>query len=439
MKSNTNRKTPVPVELEARHVAGELLSELLHKHTPLDVCMARSHAYSQLSDQNKAFGLRLMQHYLRHYGLIEQAIGTLLHKPLPKVLTYIHVQIGLAMVQIARMEIPPYAAVNSAVELTKRASPPHAGVVNAVLNKWLKEQHATLPENILAVIPAWLKARWMDIYGEAHVRGIAQAMLKEPPLDISFKSSILRDDWLAAHADIPAAVIADSLRLYSYPGRVSDLDGYQEGHWWVQDVAASLPVLLMGKIRGKTVLDMCAAPGGKTMQLAACGANVIAVESNKKRADILKENLARTHYAPVNVQIADALKYRPETPPQAILLDAPCSATGTLRRNPDVLLHRNLSNILEQTEKQRELLVRAVDMLPQGGILVYAVCSLEPEEGEKQIEHLLNSRSDIIVGLDEITLKLPLLRVGFGLRTLPDMLEEQGGMDGFFMTRLVKK
>lgn len=438
MKSNANTHTLSDPNLSARHIAGLILAELITTQTPLDVCLSRSNVYHALSNQDKAFSLRLMQYYLRHYGQISGDIAPMLHKPLPAALTYINAQMGMAMIQMQTMDIPPYAAVNSAVELTKRYSAPHAGMVNAVLNKWIKQQNAVFQTPFLHNLPVWLRDRWEAFYGKEAVEKTARILTHEPPLDITFSSMQARHAWLAAYTEQGALQIGESIRL-QYPGRVSDLPHYHEGSWWVQDVAASLPVCLFGDVSGKVILDMCAAPGGKTMQLASRGAKVIALDSSKKRLEVVRENLQRTHMQQVELHCMDALKFKPDIAPDGILLDAPCSATGTMRRNPDVLLHRNEKNILEQTEKQWKLLNHAADILPHGGILVYAVCSLEPEEGEQQIERLLKTRSDIIVDVDNTLLPIPVLSCASGLRTLPHMQHEHGGMDGFFMTRLKKQ
>jgi 16S rRNA (cytosine967-C5)-methyltransferase len=437
MKSNVNRQSSINPDLEARHVAAEILCTLLTENMPLDVCMSRSGAYADLSDQNRAFCLRLMQCYLKHYGQIAQEIDTLLRSPIPNKFRYVQLQIGLAMAQIAEMDIPPYAAVNSAVELAKLFSEPHAGLTNAVLNKWIKEKKASLSSPLLTNIPAWIQERWGGILGTDTVADIAEVLVEEAPLDITFKSKTLKSDWLVQHGGSNASTIGESVRLTS-AGRVSELAGYKAGEWWVQDVAASLPVLLMGEVKDRTVLDMCAAPGGKTMQLASRGAKVIALDSSKKRLELLSSNMQRTGLLDAELICADALKYTLNTSIDAILLDAPCSATGTLRRNPDILLLRNKKNLFEQLEKQRKLLARAAEIIPVGGILVYAVCSLEPEEGEMQIEHLLNTRQDIIVDLENIMLPFELHTSKLGMRTLPSMYNTQGGMDGFFMTKLRK-
>lgn len=438
MKSNVNRQTSEKQsELESRHVAAELLCLVINEQLPLDVCMSRSQSYQGLTHQDKAFGLRLMQQYLRHYGQSEHTIAALLHKPLHEQLTYVHVQIGLAMVQIQSMNIPPYAAVNTAVELTKRVSESHAGVVNAILNKWIKEHQSRWLAEPIANIPVWLQERWGSMYGIETITHIAQILTQEPSLDLTFKQQETKQQWVQQHPDIQAMCVGDTLRL-KQAGQVSELDGFKEGHWWIQDVAASLPVYLMGDIAGENVLDMCAAPGGKTMQLAARGAKVMALDSSKKRLQIVQENLARTQSTNVELIAIDALKYTPDTPPDVILLDAPCSATGTMRRNPDILLIRSAKNLFEQLEKQKKLLAHAAEILPPGGILVYAVCSLEPEEGEMQIEHLLKSRTDICVDIKKTSLPLEVGVGSLGLRTLPNMQQPLGGMDGFFMTRLRK-
>ncbi len=211
MKINVNRKWQEHPELESRHVAATLLCELLTSSTPLDVCMARSHEYTSLSEQNRAFCLRLMQCTLKHFGQTKVAIANLMHTPLPAKFKYVDIQIAMAMAQIAAMDIPSYAAVNSAVELVKLHHSSHTALTNAILNKWIKEQGATLAHDHLLNIPDYLKNRWASWYRTNTIADMAQLISSETPLDITFKSLTLRSEWLAANHALTLPDLANRL------------------------------------------------------------------------------------------------------------------------------------------------------------------------------------------------------------------------------------
>jgi 16S rRNA (cytosine967-C5)-methyltransferase len=284
-----------------------------------------------------------------------------------------------------------------------------------------------------ADLPAWLYTRWRATYGEETAAAIANALHSEPPLDLSVKHDPA--DWASRiGADITPT---GSVRLSG--GNVESLPGFAEGAWWVQDAAAALPVKLLGDISGKNIADLCAAPGGKTLQIAAAGARVTAVDRSKQRLETLRENLARTQLE-ANVVTADVLKLKAREKFDAVLLDAPCSATGTLRRHPDVAWLRKPDDIRKLSTLQRELIAAAADFVKPGGVLVYAVCSLEPEEGEGAIEAALESgawtRDPVRPG--EIAGGDAFLTAEGALRTLPSHWPETGGLDGFFVARLVR-
>jgi 16S rRNA (cytosine967-C5)-methyltransferase len=284
---------------------------------------------------------------------------------------------------------------------------------------------ATLPE--VPTFPAPLALRWRENWGEEVVAAASRLLATTPPLDLSFPPD--RPPELEGVSLMPG-----HLRL---PARtaVATLAGYEEGRWWVQDVAASIPARLLRAGEGRTALDLCAAPGGKTMQLAAAGFRVTAVDASESRLARLSDNLARTGLA-ADIVATDVLTWAPAEPVDAILLDASCSATGIFRRHPDVL-HRFRPKALDAVvDVQTQMLARAADWLKPGGILVYSVCSLEPEEGEQVADRFLSARSDYVldpVQPGELASQIPL--TGGRVRVLPGTFEADGGADGFFVAR----
>jgi 16S rRNA (cytosine967-C5)-methyltransferase len=279
-------------------------------------------------------------------------------------------------------------------------------------------------------LPEAVEDRWRAAWGEEMVMAARRAIAARPPLDLSFAN-----DQLCA--DFPDGIsLAPRHRRIEHGGAVTGMSGFDEGGWWVQDLAASLPARLV-PAGAKRVLDACAAPGGKTMQLAAAGHEVTALDRSESRLARLSDNLARTGLKAKTI-VADALEWNVEEPFDAVLLDAPCSATGTFRRHPEVL-YRARPAIIEQNEElQARLLLRAADWVRPGGSLVYAVCSLEPQEGEARIEAFLAEKHDFrlqpaLAPVDGVTIDSR-----GRLRVLPGMLEQQGGLDGFFTAHLVR-
>ena len=287
--------------------------------------------------------------------------------------------------------------------------------------------------------PGWLWRRWTEAYGEDRARAIARAHAHEPSLDLT-----VRRDAPAWAERLDGHLMPTGTVRLAAKGRIERIEGYDEGAWWVQDAAAALPARLLGNVEGKSVLDLCAAPGGKTAQLAAAGADVTAIDHSEKRLERLAANLNRLGLE-ARTETGDALTYQPASPPEAILLDAPCSATGTIRRHADIPYIKTPEMIAEQADVQRRMLIRAIDMLAPGGLLVFCTCSLEPEEGEQHASAVLAKGANVervpvtpaeLDGLAEaITPK-------GDVRTLPCHYETgdpaTGGLDGFFITRLKK-
>ena len=344
----------------------------------------------------------------------------------------------MALLRLATVELladgqPPHGVVAAAVTLAKSAGPrtgSFAGLVNAVLRKVAEEgpKWVTLPPPEL---PGWLRGRVMAAYGKRAAQAMEAAHLAGAPLDITVKSDA--GEWAAK---LGAELLpTGSLRLRA-PGKVSDLPGYDEGAWWVQDAAAALAARMLGAQPGERVLDLCAAPGGKTLQLAAAGAEVTALDISPRRLGRLEENLERCRLS-AEIVAADALDWVPDAPFDAILLDAPCSATGTIRRHPDLPFVKDGAGIKPLFALQAAMLDRALGWLKPGGRLTFCTCSLLPEEGEKQLEAALARHP----GLSVIAPDLPGLgpdwsTPGGGLRLRPDFWPEHGGMDGFFIATL---
>jgi 16S rRNA (cytosine967-C5)-methyltransferase len=276
--------------------------------------------------------------------------------------------------------------------------------------------------------------RWNEAWGPEMIEAAAVAMSTRPPLDISLKDVSATDAWADRLGALSLA--PGHLRLPAETD-VTSLDGFADGDWWVQDLAASIPARLLGAGEGRTVLDLCAAPGGKTMQLASAGWNVTALDQSQRRLERLEETLKRTGLS-ADIVCANLNEWAPTAPAEAILLDAPCSATGIFRRHPDVLHRIGNRQIAEMAEIQTTLLDRAIDWLKPGGRLVYATCSLEPAEGEAQIDALLAKRNDVrALAFDPAILPAGIAPSAPGrVRTLPGMLAEQGGLDGFFIALL---
>ncbi|MDD3446116.1 MAG: RsmB/NOP family class I SAM-dependent RNA methyltransferase, partial [Zavarzinia sp.] len=283
--------------------------------------------------------------------------------------------------------------------------------------------------------PDWFYEGWVKAYGPETAGAIAAAHQAEPPLDLSLRPGLGAAEWPSR---LGAEVLPTGTLRLAQGGRVMDLPGYVEGAWWVQDAAAALPARLLGDVAGQRVADLCAAPGGKTLQLAAAGAKVTAVDQARGRMERLSANLERLGLVAETV-VADVAAFRPDEKFPLILLDAPCSATGTLRRNPDIALHRAADDIRALGKIQAKLLRAALQMLAPGGTLVFCTCSIEPREGPQLVETLLAAGAPVArdpIRPEEVPgLEGALTRHG-ELRTLPSMWPERGGLDGFFAARL---
>lgn len=423
----------------ARLCALGALVHCLDKNKPLDSAWVIDRHFTSLSPSDRAFAQMLAKTTLRRLGQIEAILAQFLERPLASSASRIMHTLRLGVAQLIWLETPPHAAVHSAVEMTKQLKmEKFGGLVNAVLKKISLEGKAIADAQDAAYIntPQWLWDSWVKAYGAETTRKIAEVHLMEPPLDITVKS----DPAFWAEQLGGVVLPMGSVRLRD-TRNITQLKGFSEGYWWVQDMAATIPARLLGDVREKRVIDLCAAPGGKTAQLAAGGAKVSAVDMSKERIAMLKTNVHRLKLQ-ADYVTTDASKWLPAFAPDAILLDAPCSATGTLRRHPDVAWHRKPEEIERLVHTQAKMLVHAFEMLKPGGTMVYSVCSLQPQEGEQQItEFLKNCKEAALVPVDPAVLGglKECITARGEIRTLPCHLFEMDGMDGFYAAVLTKK
>jgi 16S rRNA (cytosine967-C5)-methyltransferase len=418
----------------ARTAALDLLQAVLRRKHALDEALAADATLPRLEARDRGFARMLVATCLRRLGEIDQAIAPLLAKPLPPKASAIADALRLGVCQLLFLGTPPHAAVGETVELVAGlgALAGYKGLVNAVLRRLDRDRPTTDPA---CNTPAWLAESWTAAYGEATAKAIAAAHLHEAPLDISVKEPSA--DWATR---LGAEILpTGTLRLADTSGAVESLAGFAEGAWWVQDAAASLPAKLLG--RPAQAIDLCAAPGGKTAALAAAGIAVTAVDRSPQRLRRLRDNLARLNLS-VEVVEADAASWRPAAAAEAVLLDAPCSATGTIRRHPDLPWLKRPEDLPKLTALQDRLLDNAVAMTRPGGIIVYATCSLQPEEGPARIGALQDRGAPIEpvpIQAAEIGGLAQLLTPAGELRSLPCHLAERGGMDGFYACRLRRR
>lgn len=446
-KINTQSLGTIPYKT-ARSVAHEALSRVIHKGQSSDTFFDA--LVTDLKPEDKAFARALFLGTLRHYGSLSIILDEMLHSPLPERAKRADMTLRMGLAEILVINSAEHALVNEAVDFIKatRDGRAYGKLVNAVLRTALREKEALLKkldDNVSFNLPAWLRDRFNTRYGNAVCQDIARSITQIPALDITLKNPDQTDIWV------------EKLKATSYaaghircaPTSPVGLEGFTDGDWWVQDLAASLPVRFLPFKSGDKILDMCSAPGGKTQQLVALGADVLAVDRSKIRMARLLQNMDRTGLkASTKVMDATAIKDRLF---DHILLDAPCTALGTIRRNPDILHIRKQTDIKGTSIIQSTLLDHAFTLLKPGGSLIYAVCSLEPEEGKEQIDaflarsrkadlpalpHLVPLPTTHLGGLEKIL--TPACDLASGMMTSrTDLIK--GGMDGFFIAHITKR
>lgn len=419
--------------LEVRRLAVELFRACLDRKITIEDAVNGSARAAVLEPRDRAFLLTLLLTTFRHKGEIEALLARMLTSPLPRKSGPASDILALGTSQLLFLGMAPHAVIDLSVRVAKgdRNALHFSGLINAVLRK-LSASGKSLPDEVDAArlnTPSWLWDRWCKAYGVDTANRIAQAHAEKPTLDLSFKDN--QSTWANL---LEGTVLPNGqIRVDADHVPVPDLPGFRQGVWWVQDAAATIPVRLLGDVQGKTVLDLCAAPGGKTLQLSALGAHVTAVDISEPRLRRLHDNLARTGLT-AEVRVADVLSAELPGEWDVVLLDAPCSATGTIRRHPELPYLKGPKQIRELSGLQRQMLNKAANLVRPGGILVYCTCSLETEEGEGQVRKFLANHHDfeivpaVISGVPEDG-----LHPEGWVRTLPFMsLGSQRGMDGFF-------
>jgi 16S rRNA (cytosine967-C5)-methyltransferase len=418
----------------ARHAAVCIISHVMDQHWTVEEAMRREQAFVRLDGRDRGFAAHLVLATLRALGLVDAIVATKLTKPLPDSAHYAKALLRVGAAQLIEGLAPPHAAVGRAVDLAKYEATGRgfAGLINAVLRRIATEPYER-PDDRERVPKIWYN-RWRAAYGAENADAIAASLCQQPALDLSFKGD--PSDMLEALGG--TLLPTGSIRLADTPSDVTSLPFWNEGRIWVQDAAAALPAKLLGAKAGERVLDMCAAPGGKTLQLAASGADVTAIDIDAGRIGRVADNLARTHMV-ARLLTGDARILAGSSEYDAILLDAPCSATGTLRRNPETLWIKTPSDVAKFAPVQAELITAAAHALKPGGRMVYAVCSLEPEEAAMAISAALAAGLNIdpIRAVEVVNLEAALTPEGY-VRILPGMWADIGGLDGFFIARFTK-
>ena len=434
------------VGLPARRAAVELLAAVLQRKQVLDDVLGRSLERGTMFDlaaRDRALARAIVAASLRQKGELDRVLFTFLGRGLPDKSGTLYPILLAGAAQLIFLKTPPHAAIDLAVTLAQYdpKAKRYDKLVNAVLRRVANEGEviASALDAARVNTPDWLWSRWVSYWGEARAHAIAEANLIEPPLDLTVKNN----PALWAERLSGRVLVTGSVRLLP-KGRIESLASYDEGAWWVQDVAASLPAKLLGHVAGQPVADLCAAPGGKTAQLVLGGASVIAVDNSKTRLKLLAENLKRLHLEAELVE-ADAASWQPGGLFDAVLLDAPCSSTGTIRRHPDIPYVKSAKDIEALAALQARLLDNAARLVRPGGKLIYSTCSLEPEEGEAQIAAFLTRNAAFSIdpiSPAELYGQAQWIEPSGCLRTFPYELKldsaEWSGMDGFFAARLVR-
>lgn len=426
----------------SRKTALIIMGSILNAQQPMDTVMEINPDFKNLDMRDRGFVRMLVTTTLRRLGEIDAIIKKTQDKPDQALQPVLKNILRLGVAQIMFLDVPDHAAVDTSVRLSEsQGLAKFKGLVNGILRNVTRHYQEWSQDYDPARIniPDWLFEKWEEDYGHEEALNIAQASLREAPLDLSIKNPE-RADQIAETLN-GEKMWNGTVRIQS-SGQIQDLAGYQDGTWWVQNISASLPVLFFGDVANREVIDLCAAPGGKTAQLASRGAYVQSLDRSARRLNRFMENMKRLRLdANVTPISADASVWHSKNQVDAVLLDAPCTATGTLRRNPDILHLKSELDVTKMMKVQHKLIRNAASMVKPGGMLIYCTCSLQKEEGEDQIDWFLNSTSEfrrVPINPEEVGGQTYLLNNQGDMRILPHMMEEQGGMDGFFIARLVR-
>lgn len=441
-KHGERPRPPMKPGLEARIAATRILAAVVDRKTSLDGMLDPEHgnpAFLPLNEADRGLVKAILQSALRHLPRIEAIIGSLLDNPLPDGARSLHHLLVVAAAQMLYLDVPDHSAVDLAVEQANGdpRSRRFAKLVNAILRRIGREK-ADLLSSVedLPCMPDWFMQRLTEVYGRENALAIAASQLEPPTIDLTVKADA--EGWAKRLGG--QVLPTGSVRLDRFRGSVTALEGFDDGAWWVQDAAAAIPAKLFGDLTGKRVADLCAAPGGKTAQLVLAGGDVLAVEQSKTRLKRLESNLARLGL-PADTLCTDLLTIDEAENFDAILLDAPCSSTGTTRRHPDVLWTKDAGDIAKLAALQEKLLRHAVSLLKPGGRLVFSNCSIDPSEGENVVDRVLADMPGLrLVAInpsDWPGLETAITPRG-EFRTTPAMLAKQGGLDGFYAAVIAK-
>jgi 16S rRNA (cytosine967-C5)-methyltransferase len=454
----------------ARAAANQALTATLRRKYPLDLALDEAVAAYALSSRDGGFARAIANETMRRFGQLENLVRRFVPRPPPPHRAGPTPEILLAgACELLFLGVPAHAAVDGANRLAANDDKAlhFKPLINAALRRIAREGQTIIDGQNAPRLntPDWLWTNWCAAYGEETTRAIARVHAQTPPLDLHYRNSSFPPPTQSGEGDREAVegatcaggplrpfgappprfargrndLFGDIVRL-EHAGNIEDLEGFAEGAFWVQDFAASLPVRLFEDVRGRRVIDLCAAPGGKTAQLAVGGAHVIAVERDEARLARLEDNLDRLKLE-AELVLADVRDFKPDQLADCVLLDAPCGATGTIRRHPELPWIKSASDIAACSDSAAELLDVAATLVAPGGALVFAVCSLEPQEGPEQISHFLRRHGEFRrarVAADEIFGLGELITSDGDLRTLPCHLADRGGMDGFYAARLTR-
>lgn len=425
--------------LQSRQAAAKILAAVVDRKTPLDGMLDQEHgnpAYRALNDADRALVRAILNSALRHLPRIRAAIDSLLQTPLPEGARALDHVLTVAAAQILYLDIPDHSAVDLAVEQAQMdpRNRRFASLVNAVLRRLSREKEAILDRvRGVPAMPAWFYERLVACYGRAQAEQISEAQLIPAAIDLTVKADPASWAERLGGTVLPTG----SVRLPEFSGSIPSLPGFSEGAWWVQDAAASIPARLFGDLAGKAIVDLCAAPGGKTAQLVLAGARVTALDQSSSRLRRLKGNLDRLGLE-ARTKEADMAGFQPDELFAGALLDAPCSSTGTTRRHPDVLWTKGPADVEKLARLQERLLRHALTLVEPGGIVVFSNCSLDPREGEEVVGRVVADspcERVPIAASDWPGLEEAITALG-EFRTTPAMLPLEppfsSGLDGFY-------